>query len=144
MDLKNTFRVYLSSDSSASYYPNNTKSRFSVHLANPLQLSGEWQCGITELFTCPTKSRQTSAVYVYCNITEKVPLSDYMGRCLRVLPPFSENVINQFVFDRPHFHTVDFSEVQDISFTLFDRLGSPLDLQDTGLVTHITLLFQRR
>jgi hypothetical protein len=144
MDERKAFRLYVSSDSSASYYTVNTKSKFWVHLANPIRLEGVWEVGLTELFTCATKTPQTSAVYVYCNLSVKVPVSDSMSRCLRILPPFSNTAINSFNFDRPYFERVEFAEFQDISLFLLDNSAQALNLADVGVVTHAVLYFRPR
>src|ERR1043165_3909523 len=43
------FYVTLPSNSSMHYYPNNTVTRYTTRLANPISLSGDWEVGLTEI-----------------------------------------------------------------------------------------------
>lgn len=44
------FYVRLFSTSSQEIYPDNTKSHFTIKLPEPLELKGEWECGLVEFF----------------------------------------------------------------------------------------------
>lgn len=44
------FYIHLPSNSSASVYPNNTKAEFTTRLANHIDLWGEWEVGLTEMY----------------------------------------------------------------------------------------------
>lgn len=143
MEGRRPFRLYLSSDSSKSFFTStNSRTDFWVHLANPIRLDGDWEVGVTELFTTKAESAQDSALFLYCNIGVQVPVSDSMIRCLRVLPPLSDKDPNIYRFDRPYFERVEFPDFQDIRFRLLDRLGALYRLASTGVVTHIVLWFR--
>ena len=42
--------LYLSSSDSELYYPNNTATDFTVELTETLNLPGEWECSLLEIF----------------------------------------------------------------------------------------------
>ena len=43
------FYLVLPSNSSTSMYPNNTLAQFVTNLPRRVSLSGEWECGLTEI-----------------------------------------------------------------------------------------------
>ena len=51
--MKDEFYVVLPSDSSMSYYPDNTVARFITQLPEEIKLQGKWVVGLTE-FSFPT------------------------------------------------------------------------------------------
>ena len=62
-----SFYVTLPSDSSMEYFPNNTISHFVTHLPRPIELTGEWEVGVSE-FSFPHtfyNINETNNTYVY-------------------------------------------------------------------------------
>src|SRR5215831_8234280 len=57
------FYLTLPSNSSLSYYPENTLTTFTTRLANPIKLQGDWECALVEIsfpcnwYTIPQDSR---------------------------------------------------------------------------------------
>lgn len=142
MDEQHPFRLYLTSDSSSEFFPKNTKTSFGVHLSGAIRLQGRWEVAISEIITTSTISPQDSPVFIYCNISEKVFLSDSQSRCLRVLPPLSSTTFNSFTFDHLYFEKVEFSEFQDVLIQLKNNLGEAYPLKSSGPATTLVLSFK--
>lgn len=48
------FFVHLPSNSSESYYPNNTRAHYITRLLNSVELQGNWECGLSEILFSKT------------------------------------------------------------------------------------------
>lgn len=131
MGEKAGFRVNLASDSSASFFNANERSRFGVHLGSYIRLSGKWEVAVTQIITAKTEKETASPLYIYSSISVKVVVSDTMSRCLRILPPLSHTAINHFILDSPYYERVEFQEFQDIRIYLNDRQGNKYPLDNT-------------
>lgn len=67
--------LYVSSDDSVQYFPDNLVYKFKVHLHLPLTLRGLWKCGLVEFHAevqTPAKSSQKrdQAVYVFSDLCQ--------------------------------------------------------------------------
>lgn len=136
------FRIYLSSDSSKTFHPQNSRAEFGVHLANAIRLKGHWEVAISQIIVTNVTSTETSPVFVYSNISEKIYLADSKARCLRILPPLSATETNSFVFDQLSYEKVEFPEFQDIGIYLETREGKAYNLSDSGPPTIVALHFR--
>ena len=45
-----SFKIYLPSNASVDYFPNNTASKYQTHLTDPIQLEGNWEAGLESIF----------------------------------------------------------------------------------------------
>ena len=81
------FYVFLASNDSIDYYPNNSPTHFSVKLPETIHLSGggQWMCALRQ-FQC--KTRSPTNLYVLCDAIEdsvalcrKLPLLQRISRC---------------------------------------------------------------
>src|SRR5215831_19728413 len=68
------FYLTLPSNSSLSYYPENTLTTFTTRLANPIKLQGDWECALVEIsfprnwYTVPRHGR-----FFYINTRDEGP-----------------------------------------------------------------------
>lgn len=136
------FRIYLASDSSKTFHPNNTRAAFGVHLSEGIKLRGEYQVAITQVIATNAASADPSPVFIYSSISTKIYLADSRARCLRILPPLDTSTVNSFEFDQLNFETVEFPEFQDIYVYLKNREGDSYNLASSGPPTIVTLYFR--
>ena len=45
-----SFKLYLPSNASEDFFPNNTPSNYQTHLSDPIQLQGDWEAGLESIF----------------------------------------------------------------------------------------------
>ena len=76
------YYLFLSSQDSELYYPENTSTDFTVELTETLYLPGEWECSLLEIFF--TK-RITEDIVVYCNICTESAINNSKLPVLRYL-----------------------------------------------------------
>ena len=87
------FYLFLASNDSTDYYPNNSPTHFSVKLPETIHLSGRepWMCALRQ-FQC--KTRSPTNIYVLCDAIED---SFALGRKLPVLQRLPKQVRNRVV-----------------------------------------------
>lgn len=139
---RGAFRIYLSSDSSRFYHPNNTRASFGVHLSETIKLRGEYEVAISQVITTNVASPEESPVFIYSNISSKIYLADSRARCLRILPPLKSSDANSFEFEQLNYEVVEFPEFQDVYIHLKNREGEAYNLSSSGPPTIVTLHFR--
>ena len=45
-----SFKIYLPSNASADFFPNNTPTDYQTHLMDSIQLEGDWEAGLESIF----------------------------------------------------------------------------------------------
>lgn len=130
----NDFYVYLSSDDSLNFYPENKPNKFSVHFTEQLNLPGDWMCALTEI-SMPTSLQ--GDIYIACNITECMYTVRGKYPILRRL--FNKSRYTEFI-NRNYVKVVR-SSLQSLSIYITDDKGVPISFKDGRL--KCTLHFTR-
>ena len=81
---QNSFFIFLSSEDSLSYHPDNTPSNFIVELKESLQIIGEWEVGICDFFCSETISQKC---YIFSDIVDYSYVRNSLEPILRTLMP---------------------------------------------------------
>lgn len=142
MDGRSPFRIYVTSNSSATFHTSNTKTKFGVHLANEIKLDGAWEVALTEIISTKLKQDSDSPLFIYTNISAKVLVGDSSAPCLRILEPFKTSQNNCLRYDNPSYERVTKSSIEDIICKLKDEDGAYFPLSDSGPATVLTLHFR--
>jgi hypothetical protein len=66
IETMDSFYIYLSSDDSITFFPNNKPHDFTIDLGRNINLEGKWVCGLKEI-NCYVKKETTKILYVLCN-----------------------------------------------------------------------------
>ena len=81
---QNSFFIFLSSEDSLSYHPDNTPYNFIVELKESLQIIGEWEVGICDFFCSETISQKC---YIFSDIVDYSYVRNSLEPILRTLMP---------------------------------------------------------
>ena len=88
---QNSFFIFLSSEDSLSYHPDNTPSNFIVELKESLQIIGEWEVGICDFFCSETISQK---YYIFTDIVDYSYVRNSLEPILRTLMPSNASSSN--------------------------------------------------
>ena len=116
--------VYLVSDGSKAFFPENKVSSFRIKMPRPLILEGTWEIGLIQL-TLPSFDSSYTAQYIdvvtslcnqsISNETEKQILN-------RIFP--SEIAKNKIIrFQNPNYISVNASHIYVVDINLYDEQG---------------------
>ena len=130
----NDFYIYLSSDDSLNFYPENNSSRFSVQFMEQLNLPGEWMCALTEI-SMPASS--PGDIYIACDITDRMFTVNGKFPILRRL--FRKARYTEFI-NRNYVKVVR-NSLRSLSIYITDDKGIPISFKDGRL--KCTLHFTR-
>ena len=81
---QNSFFIFLSSEDSLSYHPDNNPYNFIVELKESLQIIGEWEVGICDFFCSETTSQKC---YIFSDIVDYSYVRNSLEPILRTLMP---------------------------------------------------------
>ena len=90
---QNSFFIFLSSEDSLSYHPDNTPSNFIIELKESLQIIGEWEVGICDFFCSETISEKC---YIFSYIVDYSYVRNSLEPILRTLMPSNASSSNFF------------------------------------------------
>lgn len=116
--------LFLRSDQSNSFYPENTPYHFKVHLRDPLYLDGKWEVALLDFFTKEsTTKKNRHELYLFCDVCTGVTVFWHNQYSLlrRIFPNNSNNW--NYVFAQPIFVRVKKTEIRDIEFHIYDETG---------------------
>ena len=102
--------LYLNSDDSKQYYPNNTPFDFTVKLSDPLELPGKWKLALSEIHF----SNRDVEWYVYCELCESNNVMDYNLPILR-------RVHNPSIFENLYFLPINSTYVDTLRIYIRNR-----------------------
>ena len=87
---QNSFFIFLSSEDSLSYHPDNNPYNFIVELKESLQIIGEWEVGICDFFCSETISQKC---YIFSDIVDYSYVRNSLEPILRTLMPSTPHLL---------------------------------------------------
>jgi hypothetical protein len=137
--------VYVQSDESNSFFPDNQAWKFKVHLDVPLTFNGFWKIGLIEFnVNVKTKKTQkspiTEALYVYSNICKESIIQGSEQPILRRLNP-NTTYGWDYIFDFPIYLPVKRKELREFELYIMTNDGSLATFLDSPV--NLTLHFKR-
>ena len=136
--------VYIKSDESDLYFPENKVYKFKVHLSTPLYFPGVWKVGLVEFEAGRGKSRLPTkgdgAVYVFTNICKSSILDGAEKPVLRRLPMNEKNGWS-YIFDSPIYLPISKKEL--IEFEVYIKTDDDSFATYLNSPAYLTLHFKR-
>ena len=85
--------VYIESDDSDSYFKDNERCKFKIHLKYPLMLPGTWKVGLVAFYTTINTRQKlnSSTLYLYCNFCKESLVQGELRKLLRNIPMTKQN-----------------------------------------------------
>ena len=142
-----SFYLTLSSDSSRLFFPRNTIANFTTQLIRPICTSPRpYEVALCEVFL-PTleiwRHRNTaSPIFLYCDITEPVLVSDTAARLLRVLTP--DLIAGHHTFSSHFYMPVERRNFQTITISFHTKDGALYPFDDSKYPSTVVLHFRER
>ncbi len=108
--------IFFSSKDSLRRHPNNKAWEFTVELANPIKLEGQWECALMEI---DYDKRVKKDLYIICDLCESSNVRDKSLSILRVVKA-------QNIFTIPYFVGVISHYITSVKvYILDDNLQTP-------------------
>jgi hypothetical protein len=123
--------LFLSSQDSLAYFPNNKAHRFTVKLPGTLKLSGHWKCAMMEVVYVPQfEGEKPKELYLCCDLVQESYGSNSMLPILRkVSVPTALGNKTVLTFPQNYYFNVSQEEVQYVQIYVKDQ-----KLQDPSLM----------
>ena len=116
--------LFIDSEQSYTYYPENTPSHFKVHLSDILYLEGGvWDVALLDFYTeekISKNKKNRHELYIFSDICMGVNIFHNQFSLLRRIFPSSNNNWN-YVFSNPVFVPVKKTEIRDIEIHILDE-----------------------
>lgn len=139
--------VYVKSDESNNYFPENEVYRFKVHLKVPLSFSGFWKVGLMELQVKKTsksrprgKSKSDNAIYIFTNFCKDSILKGVETPILRRLEMNTRDGWS-YSFDTPIYVPMKRTELLEFEVYIKAEDGSFASFLESPL--YLTLHFKQ-
>ena len=78
--MEREFFVFANSNDSTDHYPENRTEDFVIHLAKPVHLEGQWECGLMQY---QFNSTVDKPFYVCCDLVQESFVGDHKQSVLR-------------------------------------------------------------
>jgi hypothetical protein len=141
----NQYYLYLNSNDSRSFYPENDPSDFRIRLPKPLNLKGDWECALLNISFWPDfhTSEKPKEIYI---CLEEIANSYAMDNLYPILRRISipENLITKInlIYPQVDFVPVTQSVLQSIRLYIMDNKGLTPSFMIKDL--YCTLLLRRK
>lgn len=146
--------IFLRSNDSLNYFPDNKPYDFKIHLENAIDLHGYWKIGICEFFTLATKKKKTiidqetsksikilinKPVFVYSNVCDFSTVGGQEQPLLRVIQADPSYGWNE-KFYPVYYIPLRVKNLSDIHMYLKDDTHSPATFIDSEvwMTLHLT------
>lgn len=139
-----SFYITLSSDSSASFFPENKISHFSVQLPHSICLDDdEYEVAVCEVFTpkCDPNADSTPC-YLYTDLVKPQIMSDRSVRLLRILE--SPSIRNHTIFSALYYIPVEKRNISTITLTFATKFGNRYPFPAANIHPSIVILHFRK
>lgn len=152
MNNSDQFYLTLPSDSSRSFFPSNTLSKFSTKLAQTIELQGDWCVGLCEISypygdgslietDVEKVSSNTESVFIYSDIVTPQFVGDSYVRSLRVIQ--FPSLRGQHFFQPVYYLPVEKKNIESITIALVNKHGENVKFNLSSLSTNIVLHFMK-
>ena len=137
------FYVYIRSDETDKYFPENKAFNFTFRLNAPITLKGFWKVGLVEFYALnDSKSRKTSleTLYIYSDICKESIINGSKRSMLRRVFQNDKSEWKN-IFDSPFYLPLNKKYFQEIEIQItVEDLKEAIFLK---LPTHLTLHFKQ-
>ena len=116
--------IFIRSDQSDAYYPNNSPFKFKVCLNEVLHLQGEWKLGILDFYIDQKVTKKNNhQLYLFCDVCSGVNVFPNIQYSLfRRIFPTDMSTWN-YIFSFPIYLPVKKNEIQVLEFLIKDEHG---------------------
>lgn len=136
----------LSSDSSKSFFSDNTIACFTTQLTRPICIHSEeqrtrFEVGVVEVFVPPvTRNPTHSNIYLYSDISQPVLVADTAARLLRVISPLQASGHHEF--STVHYVPVERNNFSTVTLSFHTKDGSLFPFPDGEEASLVVLHFR--
>ena len=149
---RNHFYVTLFSNASKDFFPDNTLTAFTIHLAQPIDLgSSDWEVGLAELsYKAPNRQIKQGTVIdvitsvnvlVYCDLITLQIVGTENVRLLRTI--ICPTQLGNHVFQNIYYPPIEKKLFQDICIEPREANGERAAFEATIVPTTVVLHFRR-
>lgn len=134
--------LFLPSNSSKTFYPDNVISKYTTKLVQPLTLNpgSRYQIGLAELIipSSALPSQIDSDLYCYSSICTQNYVGDSYGRLLRIIR--LDNKRDNYEFCQIYFHDLESNfQIHHIEIFLADQKGKKFPFSPSSLPSIVVL-----
>lgn len=136
----------LSSDSSKTFFSDNTIACFTTQLTRPIcpptqEKHTQFEVGVVEVFLPPMIANPAhSNIYLYSDISQPVLVADTAARLLRVISPLS--VTGYHEFKSVHYAPVEKNNFSTVSLSFHTKDGTLFPFPDGEDASIVVLHFR--
>lgn len=117
--------LFINSQDSLAFFPNNTAHSFTIKLSGTLKLPGTWKCALVEMSYFPQSSgggERADHIYLCSDLVQDSYGSDSMLPVLRRIPvPTTLNTEKTLTFPQNYYFPVSREEIQYVHIYLKDQ-----------------------
>lgn len=111
------FYLYISSRDSVNLFPSNNPNEFKVNLCRNINLIGDWECGLKEIYFNAT-TENSSIMYITCDNCERsYAANTYMPLLRRIILPPLKGMYSE-EFGDTFYKSVTEHEVSNITISI--------------------------
>ena len=148
---EDSFPMFMPSDASMDFYPDNKQSNFKIQLLTPIQLKRRMECSLLEIII-PNKVIPNKAddkfydkyhhLFLYCNFVQDSYINEYKKPLLRLIThKFNKNEkCSTLVFKTPIYIPLNREYLDILHFYLLD-INDQFIKFETGRL-HLTLMLR--
>ncbi len=116
--------IFICSDQSITYYPENKPFHFKVNLTDSIYLEGEkWEMAMMDFYTPALMNKKGQReLYIFCDLCMGVNVFHHQFSLLRRIFPTTSNNWNN-IFSNPLYLPVKKSDIQDIEINILSESG---------------------
>jgi hypothetical protein len=132
------FVIYMRSDDSQSFFPNNTAFSFSVQLPHTIAFTGMWKCCLDEISYPAVENLANKTLTLHCDFVDHSVID---GNSFQVLRRFFHRNFTGHVFGDNRYIPVLKTSARQLTFWI-TRDNTNEIIEGQG-VTYLTLKFRR-
>ena len=127
---RNQYYLFLASEDSSEYFPNNKGYDFTIELPRILELEGKWECALIN-FSTDKKSEDLSDMYVFCDIVQESYVRNSNLPILTVVRYVTKRKFeHNLTVDHVLYHKISRSNISSLRIYITDS-----DLNNVSLLT---------
>lgn len=133
--------VTLASDSSKTFFTDNTIAHFTTQLPHPLCPNGRnFEVGLAEIFFPPEIDYFRTPIFVYSDVSAPVIMGDICTKLLRVCSPTTQG--GHFIFPHIYYSPVEKRNFNTITISSRTRTGERYPFSDSDFPAIAVLHFR--
>jgi hypothetical protein len=120
------FYVYLSSDDSITFFPNNKPNNFTLNLGRSINLEGKWVCALKEV-NCYINEKLPKILYILCDCCDQsYARNTYMSILRTVAIDVSEGLFIE-EFSDAFYKPLSTSNISTVTISIRGEDGADAD-----------------